>query len=49
LPTRLGLPPARVVYKQEVSSLPEVMGANPGDLESLGEASLDLQQALIAE
>jgi hypothetical protein len=32
-----------------VSSLPEVMGANPGDLEQLGEAGEDLQQALVAE
>ena len=43
LPTRLGYPPAWVVLKQEVQSLPAILGVSLGDESCLAEASPDEQ------
>jgi hypothetical protein len=49
LPTRLGLPPAWVVFKQEVRGLPERQGTVPEGVEWHQEASLELQEQLVGE
>ncbi len=44
LPTRVGWPPAWVVFKQEVRGLPERLGVHPEGVHSAGEATVDQQE-----
>ena len=49
MPTRLGLPPAWIVFKQEVQGLPERQGMIVDEADVLEEASEQLQLQLLAE
>lgn len=49
LPTRLGYPPAWLVYKQDVQGLPEAMGVGLGGEICLEESSKDEQEQMLSE
>lgn len=49
LPTRLGYPPAWVVYKQDVQGLPEALGVGLGGEGCIEEAGGGDQEKLIKE
>ncbi len=49
LPTKLGVPPAWLVYKQDLQSLPETLGVSLGGENCLEEATGDEQAQLLGE